>query len=310
MENKDVKSTATNISELTKWGTIIMAGITAVVLLSDWVYTLNYYRALGVSELASSKFLTDPIHYSGVLSLWVGFLMVGGYCLFMILLINVSVKPLLGLFPRKFHIPIIFVLAIIAYITATNEAKNLVASSLSPEIIAVVPFLSIAPVMVLLWFFAEHYIKDSAIKNAVFLVLILISANFFYMSFIVKFSATAGKSDGEKILQGEQSLPVVALITKEKIIISEKITALQIDDGKWLYSPQYTNHPKTGKTIMTMQFIGTDERNIYILDLWGSSVHAIAKDSIMQVVYFNFSDDSLISSGVTPNFITISTPTQ
>lgn len=303
MENKDIKDSSTNISELAKWGSIIIAGITIVVLLSDWIYTLNYYRTLGVPELASSKFLTDPLHLSGVLSLWVGLIMVGVYCLGMILLLNLIGKPILKQIPHKFHVPLLIFIAISMYIAMAIGEKNLDTSSFSIEIVSVIPFLSVFPIVALLWFLGDNYIKDIATRNIFFLAIILISANFFFSSFVVKFSATAGKSDAEKILQGEQNLPVIALITKEKIVLSDKISVMPINDGQWVYSPQLSKHPKTGNTIASLQFIGSDDRNIYVLDLWGSSVHSISKDNIAQIIYFNFSDDALISSGINPVFL-------
>lgn len=309
MENKDEKNNAVNMAELAKWGSAIMAGIAGTVLLSDWFYTVNYYGALGVVELARPSFLATPLHFSGFLSLWIGLQMVGAYCLFTALLINILVKPILKLIPRKFHIVIILFFAILILVETVMVQNDMDTSSFSPEIIAVMPFLPAAPVVVLLWFFVEHYIKESATRNSLFLVLILVSANFFLLSFVVKFSAASGVSEGEKIIRGEKYLPIVALVTKEKVGFSDKVTASQTDDGRWLYYPQSINNPQTGKTIVTMQFVGADDNNLYILDLWGSSVHAIPKDNISEVIYLNFSDTALINSSRNPIFSATPTPT-
>lgn len=309
MENKeDVKTNVVNITELAKWGSIIMATITGSVLFSDWVYTLNYYGTLGALQLARPTFLSTPLHFSGFLSLWIGLLMVGFYYLSMVLLINLILKPIFRLIPRKIHVPILLLFTIFVFIAATMAAENLDTSSFQTEIIAVAPFLPVAPTTVMLWLVVKNYVNDNSTRNILLLGLILIAINFFFISFIVTFSSTSGKSDGEKILRGEKYLPIVAIVSKEKILFSEKITESQIADDRWLYAPQYVTNPQTGNTIATMQLIGADEKYYYILDLWGSSAQAISKDNIAQVIYYNFSGTALLNSGRNPIFLATPTP--
>ena len=296
-----------SFSELAKWGTLFIATVTFATLSADWVYTLNYFKVLGAPSLVTVEYLSNPIHTSGVLTIFVAVMLIGSYSIFSAIAFNALLKPLFKHAPRKYHVPVLTLVIILVLLVGYSENYN--DASLTEEILAVVPLLPVAPIAVIVWLFSDKFVIDISIRSGIKIAIIFISTIIFAKFFVVDFSSTAGKTSANEILQGVRVLPVIALVTEEPLLLSDEISVEQLPSGKWVYYPKLIDHPVTKNKIFTLQLLGSDDDNILVLDIWGSSVHSIPKVNIAEIVHYNFSENSMIASGVNqPDFLVTVTP--
>ncbi len=92
----------------------------------------------------------------------------------------------------------------------------------------------------------------------------------------------AGQEVANRVLAGEISLPGVAIITNVPLPVSP---AVDVDRGyNWRYYPREV--PNTDNLVFSLQYVGEDENDVYILDYVARRVIVVPREEIHSMVLF------------------------
>ncbi len=305
MDNSPMKSLEYNFSLIIKkvlsFGTLIVTAL----YLADWLYALNFYGTLGVTNLAYSKFPLIPVSLPVVGSaillialegvMW-GVISAGGSLIILNFYLGKVTKKPLGRKERMLFwgwwTLFLFAAPLLASHTKAIDFSQITAEE------SINLFLSITSGTVSLWIGSRYFWKEKLrwIQNVI--IGIIVVALFKFL--IVDFSRALGVSNANDVLMGKSYLPPVAILIDQEIYVSDGVLTQKVNENLWEYYPKQTEIPLTNTYVPSLQLVGTDRTYMYLLDFQTKMVYSLSLNHIIEVVYLKASVDSLPVESASP----------
>jgi hypothetical protein len=284
-----------NIIEIAKISSIPITVITFLVLLSDWSTVFTTYKELGITDVTSVIFASNPLHLSGIIYILVGF-----FSMALFLLVAYLVYSIFSFIAFKIHqnsnVSMLTIMSLVTLTTCAafwNGTQITLQDKTTPkELQSLILYIGSIPIATTIWLFVNEYTKG---KLRLILEVIIVMTTFFliFTGLIIKFPADQGEEAAKSILRGDATYPPIMIITNQPIYISNQSTSRKIDENTWSYGAMVVDNPKTGKSFYSLQYLAADINNYYLLDVGIGTVHAIPKSSVKQILFISLSSDAV-----------------
>ena len=273
--------------DVVKWATIIFSILTFFAFFMDWVVVLGRYRSLGIPHLASSKFSEDSIHAQGILYLFFALFLIVGLSTITFLSYRIlkdfsetQIKQKRILFGL---LAIVLLIISIVNIYISSSLGDYFGTESTKRLFNVGAIVSTSFGWLLL---LMDIIKSQHIKNAIRVIAIIFVGYFFIWEIGVTFPSIIGSELAMDVMNGATHYTSVDIVTTEPLnLFSNSVEVYSTPSGKWIYLSQIITNSNTGNKTVSLQYVGTDDEAIYLLDYGSRTIHAVSKNVVEEIVF-------------------------
>jgi len=266
----------------------------------------NMYGELGVPHLTYTSFGRNPVHAGGVLRfgfalLWIGLQIPLAYLGYHLLIHSRSQQSAKYRRAVLIALPVAFLLPVIlswGYEGSSRELETLFTCG------------PVAPIALILWLYVEDFVQSVALRRGLQALIAIASVIMIFFEAFWGFPADAGRERARQILRGDAYFPAVLVVTEEPLLMSNQVETYHAPDHPWAYRAQYIAVPDTGKRVPSLQYVGADEDTVYLFDIGAAFIHAVPKESVLELIFYISSQEAWTVPDVEiPNYWATPVPT-
>lgn len=295
------RTTWNKVMDFAKWGALVITVVTFLVLLSDWMVLQSFYGTLNLPALTYRAFTEGPLHLQGITQFLVAYFAILFVSLIVVVLYHGTIRigirsadkkmRVLSLIQGAVFISLVILFVVSLFYFDKSFSRNL---TIAGAIIAVT---------ILLWlYFNDLFLNHlPRLKQALQVVIVAFAVFFVFPAAFLTAPSFYGKELAADILEGKEQLPDVAMITDRIFLMSNQVDTFPLPGGEWLYAPKYISPSGGSDLVPSLQYIGTADEDMYVLDIAASMAYAIPKSAVKELI-FAFSETELFDSADIPNY--------